>query len=117
MRYDGPSDGRGPHQSFREVVGSGAHLRPLLHHLGVDVRVLGARATRRIERQQARDAMRMLERGLGLGVVAAACGIVNSKHLERRLIDENFNGLRHDARDGAHRVADRRMRRDRERRA
>ena len=62
MRYDGPSHRRGPHQGLREIVRTGSDLRPLLDHVGVDVRIRGAGTARGVERQHARDAMRMLER-------------------------------------------------------
>ena len=74
-------------------------------------------AARRLERERARDPMRMLERRLGFGIVAAARGIVNPKHLERRLIDQNLHALRHHAGNRAHGIADRGMLRNGERRA
>jgi len=50
MRYDGPSHRRGPHQGLREIVRTGSDLRPLLDHVGVDVRIRGAGTARGVER-------------------------------------------------------------------
>ena len=101
---------------LREIIRART-LCEFLRHAGFDVRIGGAGAKRRCQRERARHALCVLERGFRIWVVSASRRIVDSKDFEGRLIDQDLDGLRNDPGDGAHRIAHRRMFGDGQRRA
>src|SRR5258708_36774016 len=97
---------------LREIVGARTHLRELLGHAGFDVRICRTRTPRRRQRELARYALRMRERGFRVRIVVASSRIMDSEYFEAGLIDQDLDGLRNNPADGAHCITHRRMRGD-----
>src|SRR5271155_2792387 len=74
--------------------------------------ISGASAPRRRQRQVPRYAPCMLHCRRGVFIVMVSCWVVNSKNVERRLIHEYLDGLRHHPGNGAYRVANFRVSRN-----
>ena len=106
------ADGTGQRATIREIVGARANLREPFGQARFDMRIGSTGAPRRRQRQFARNTHRVFQCPLGIGVVTASRRIVDSKDVEGRLIHQDFDGLRNDAGDRAHRIAHRSVRRD-----
>src|ERR1700722_19706093 len=90
-RQEGTSRGSRARDRFRQIAGPGTHLRELFAHAGFDMRIAGTGTARRSECKVARDASRMIERGLRVRIVLAARRIMDSKDSESRLIHQYFD--------------------------
>ena len=95
---------------FGEVLLSGPRMRETFAHTGFDMRVGGACTARRGKREFPRDAGCVFKRGRGVGIVPASGGIVNPEYFECRLIHEDLDLLADHTGDGAHRIAHRGVR-------
>src|ERR1700675_1851467 len=71
---------------LRQIIGARSHLGEFFSQAGFDMRIGRTGAARRRECEFARQALRMLERGLRIRIVSASRRIMHPKYFEGRLI-------------------------------